>query len=179
MSATSSASSFVNVEDEDEDDLAQLEAQQEALAAQLAALQADPACPTAAAPRTDLASDLAADNAKLRAQLAALESASAYKSTTRRNSELAKQQAELDKLAAENAKLSEALATGVGFSKISTLRPGASSAVAASHARSLALVSTRSEICCGILPILCAACQELFQVHWVLSSCRSNTSHFL
>lgn len=127
--------------DVDEDELANLEAEQAVLAEHLSALQTEEAVPSAAAPQADTASALAAENASLRAQLAALESASAYKSTTRRNSELAKQQAELEKIAAENARLSEALTSGVGLSKMTTLRAGPSHAVTASHARSLALVS--------------------------------------
>ena len=127
--------------DADDDDLAELEAQQAALADRLLALQAEQAVPDVAAPQASAATALAAENATLRARLAALESASAYKSTSRRDGELAKQQAELDRMAAENARLSEALATGVGLSKMTTLRADLSDAVTASHARSLALVS--------------------------------------
>lgn len=127
--------------DVDDDDLAKLEAEEAALANRLSALQAEQAVRGAAAPQANTASALAAENATLRAQLATLESASAYQSTSRRDGELAKQQAELDKMAAENARLSEALATGVGLSKLTTLRGHPSHAVAASHSRSLALVS--------------------------------------
>lgn len=131
-------------DDDDSEALAQLQAEQEALqqayAAQLAALHAEQVAGHAAPSCTNAADELAAENAKLRAQLAALESASEVRATTRRDSELAKQKAELDKIAAKNAKLGEALATGVGLSKLTTLKPGPSSVVAASKARSAALV---------------------------------------
>ena len=87
---------------------------------------------------------MAAENAKLKAQLAAMESASAVKSTSRRNAELAKQQAELDKVLAEREKLTAALATGVDLSKLTALKSGSSDAVAASKARSLSLVRFRN-----------------------------------
>lgn len=138
VSAAMSTCSSIDVDD---DDLAELEAEQAALANRLSALQAEQAASDAAAPQANAASALAAENATLRAQLAALESVSAYKSTSRRDGELAKQQAELDKMAAENARLSVALATGVGLSKLTTLGGHPSHAVAASHSRSLALVS--------------------------------------
>ena len=127
-------------DDDDDASLAQLEADEKAYAAQLEALQAGQGLSTITTPNAKAASQLATENARLKAQLAALESASAVKSTTRRNSELAKQQEELDRMAAENAKLSKALATGVDLSKLTALRSGASDALAASKARSVSLV---------------------------------------
>lgn len=131
--------------DDDENyELAELEAESQALqqayAAQLAALEAEETGAPLAPPATAAASALEAENAKLKAQLAALESASAIKSTIRHDSELAKQKAELEKMAAENAKLTEALASGVGLSKLTTLTP---SVVSASKARTASLVLFR------------------------------------
>ena len=132
-------------DDDDDASLAQLEAQEKAYAAQLEALQAGQGPATITSPDPTAASQLAAENARLKAQLAALESASAVKSTTKRNRELAKQQEMLDKMAAENAKLSKALATGVDLSKVTGLRSSASDALAASKARSVSLVRVTTQ----------------------------------
>ena len=127
-----SAGSF---SDDDDHALARLEAEEKQYAAELEALQAEPGT-TSASPRATAATDLAAENARLKAQLAALESASAVKSTSRRESKLAGPRAELEELKAKNAALAEALASGNGLSKLTTLK-----AAAASKARSAALAS--------------------------------------
>lgn len=150
-------------DDDENDALAQLEAKQQALqaqldaqqgyAAQLAALQPEEVAARPAPSNTAAADVLAAENAKLKAQLAALESASATRSTVRRDSEYAKQKADLDKVAAQIAKLTEALATGVGLSKLTTLKPGPGSVVAASKARSAALVHFETFLTLGCVTL--------------------------
>lgn len=136
----------------DGDTVAQLEAEQERLAEQLAALRRDeraatsrPAMAPARSSRSeDLIDDdagqaLARENARLREQLAAMASASALKSTVKLREE-EEAAALLKKYTEENAKLTAALATGAGLSELTAARPGAS-VVAASHARSARLVS--------------------------------------
>lgn len=124
-------------------DVAELEAEQQKYAAQLAALRRDeeaaalaPAAPLVAAV-DDSGRALAEENARLKEQLAAMVSASTHKSTVRRAREEEEAAAMLKKYTAENEKLATALATGSGLSKLA--RPTAS-VIAASHARSASLV---------------------------------------
>ena len=123
--------------DEDGDSLARLEAEQAEYAAQLHRLhKAERAAGAAARPSTagsSAAADLAAENARLKEQLAAMASASACKSTTKHEDE--DMQALLEKYAAENAKLTDALRTGASLSKMTALRPSATSVIEASRAR--------------------------------------------
>ena len=125
--------------------MAQLEAEQEKLAEQLAALrrdeQAAASTPALAPACSDDNAALAQENARLKEQLAAMASASAHKSTVKRAREEEDAAALLKKYTEENAKLTAALATGEGLSELTAARPSAS-VIAASHARSASLVSS-------------------------------------
>ena len=126
----------------DGDSVAELEAEQQRYAAQLAALRRDEQAATEPARSVVATGDsraLAEENARLREQLAAMASASAHKSTVRRAREEEEAASLLKKYTAENEKLTAALATGSGLSKLTVARPTAS-VIAASHARSASLV---------------------------------------
>lgn len=138
------------LEDGDHDTVAELEAEQRLLATQLADLRRDEdAAALAPAARSSAAADdsagvLAQENARLKEQLAAMVSASAHRSTVKRAQEDEAAAALLKKYTAENEKLTAALATGSGLSKLLVARPTAS-ALAASHARSASLVRALPE----------------------------------
>ena len=135
--------------DDDRDTVAQLEAEQEKYAAQLAGLRRDEQAaasaqavvPAAGSLVTADKAALAKDNARLKEQLAALSSASAHRSTVKRAREEEEAAALLKKYTAENEKLTAALASGSGLSKLTVARPSAA-VIAASHARSASLVGS-------------------------------------
>ena len=129
--------------DGDVDSVAKLEAEQAKYAAQPAALRREDEITVSAVPAylehtaTENAGQaLAEENARLKEQLAAMASASAHRSTVRRQGEYT---AQLEKYTAENAKLTAALASGAGLSELTAVRPSAR-VIAASHARSVSLV---------------------------------------
>lgn len=127
----------------DDGTVAELEAEQQKYAAQLAALrkeeQAEDVIPAGSMAAISDSRALAEENARLKEQLAAMASASAHRSTVRRAREGEEAAALLKKYTAENEKLAAALATGSGLSKLTVARPTAS-VIAASHARSASLV---------------------------------------
>lgn len=136
--------------DDDRDTVAQLEAEQEKYAAQLAALRRDEQAaaaqavvPAAGSLVTADKAALAEENARLKEQLATLSSASAHRSTVKRAREEEEAAALLKTYMAENEKLTAALASGSGLSKLTAARPSAA-LIAASHARSASLVGSRA-----------------------------------
>ena len=133
-----STCSFSDGEEDELQELARLEAEEKKWLAAMQAGQASAAAP-AAAPAPSEASILAEENARLKAQLAALESASAVRSTRRHEAELAQQQEELARLNEEKAKMTEALTSGIDLSKLTALK-------STSKARSTAVVG----LCCRL-----------------------------
>ncbi len=97
--------------------------------------------PAAGALATADKAALAEENARLKEQLAAMTSASAHRSTVKRAREEEEAAALLKKYTAENEKLTAALASGSGLSKLTVASPSAA-VIAASHARSASLVGS-------------------------------------
>lgn len=131
----------------DGDTVAQLEAEQEKYASQLASLRRDEQAAASAAVLApaatvdNAAQALAEDNARLKEQLAAMVSASAHRSTVKRAREEEEAAALLRKYTAENEKLTAALASGSGLSKLTAVARPSAGVIAASHARSASLVN--------------------------------------
>lgn len=124
----------------DDETLAELEAEQARYVAELQKLRrGDTAASTRTADQSPV--DLAAENERLRAELEAAASLSA--SATKRDAEHVK--AQLARLSTENAKLTAALANGVGLSGITGVRPS-TSVLAASRSRMLAMVTGNIDI---------------------------------
>ena len=139
-----SSSSDVDWEAVDDETLAELEAEQAKYAAELEELRlaerhgagVSSGGGMRSISEPDQTAGLFAENARLRAELEAKVSVSA--SATRRDADDVK--VKLAKLSAENAKLTAALATGVGLSGLTGVRSSAS-VLAASCTRMMAMVS--------------------------------------